>query len=115
MKIARQNESCEERESRLSQVRKNIADSRAREKSPVREMRLLHQQIQTFNQRQRESLNDYKGLRISVFVPCVIGMLLRLRAAFQYHAHLDYINSTHVQIGSMDKSCTHCNAKKWKD
>lgn len=55
MKIVRQNESCEERESRLSQVRKNIANSRAREKSPVREMRLLHQQIQTFTQRQRES------------------------------------------------------------
>lgn len=38
-----------------------------------------------------------------------------VRAAFQYRVHSDYINSMHVQIGSMNKMCNHCNTEKWKD
>lgn len=45
--VVRQNESFEEHESRLSQVRINIANHQASEISPVREMWFFQQRIQT--------------------------------------------------------------------
>ena len=92
--LARANESFDEREYRLSEVRVNTANRRESEISPVREMRLLQQRIETISQIQRESsferlqqLNNQRGRSI-----CNREVTVS-RAAFQYQPHVDYINS----------------------
>lgn len=37
----------------------------------------------------------------------------RNRSAFRYDLHIDYAQQSSIQIGTMNKICSKCSAKKW--
>lgn len=113
-------ENAEQRRNRLSQMSEHNANQRQQQNDVQTELRLMQSRVAARNRRSRESESQH-ALRIEEqrerSARNRLQSIIRLESkfAFNYNPQLDYINYKEIQIGKMDKICSKCHAKKWKD
>lgn len=72
-------------------------------------------QSRLFRQRHTDSMRRASNITPQEELQYQVAATLKNRSAFEYNLHLDYSHCKYLQIGAMDKICSHCKAKKWKD
>lgn len=115
---ARQNEAEEQLSQRNQSNRLRTAASRANESEEARASRnLLAQQRSRRNRASISDANrDQQNLmeRLARQSQAAINSTILYRAAYQYSNELNYSMHKYVDIGTMNKICTHCKAMKFK-
>ena len=116
---SRSQESEEAREARLNEDRERHSQSRSQETDEERARRLEDKRIRSSQSRSQET-EDVRRERLETDNARHQSRSLQKKvewhkAAFHYDCDTDYASHKQVDIGRMEKTCTKCNAKKWKN